>query len=104
MTAAKYKIGKGRGTRTVLARRFTFAHDVDLAYWAGGVLHAERNGANQIRIHPKMRPESTDIPETIVVPYGYWIIKEEDGSISVLSPEEFATTARVAKNIERGTA
>ena len=96
MTAAKYKIGKGRGTRTVVARRFTFAHDVDLAYWAGGVLHAERNGANQIRIHTK--------EETIVVPYGYWIIKDEDGTISVLSPEEFATTARVAKNVERGTA
>lgn len=103
MTAAKYKIGKGRGTRTVVARRFTFAHDVDLAYWAGGVLHAERGGANQIRIHPFSSPESTDIPVTIVVPYGHWIIKDEDGAITVMSPEEFATTARPVHNIERGT-
>lgn len=82
-----YKVGKGRGTKTVQARQFLNAYDQSLAQWAQGVLHAERNGQNHIRIHRKGE-------ETLYVYGGDWILKHEDGTVSVMSRTEFASTAR----------
>lgn len=90
---ATYKTGKGRGTKTVEARQFYNAHDVNVAYWAGGVLMSERNGANTIRIYPK----GTDPLPPVVVNRYDWIVKREDGTLYIETPESFRDNYREVK-------
>lgn len=76
-----FTTGKGKKRQTVEARQFLNAYDQNLAYWAEGVLQGGRNGNNTIRIY---RPEAT-----IYVNRYDWIVKDEDGTIRIESPESF---------------
>jgi len=85
MSDVTYKIGKGRGTKTVQARQYVKDQDFSLATWVNARVYRDhfRIGGDEDEVRAQK---------------GDWIIKYEDGTVRVLDARTFASTARAQIN------